>query len=144
MKKAQILQRCKTMKIALVSDDNQTISRHFGRAENYVVISIENEKIADRKTLPKPGQCHSAGRHHGRETDARGRGFGGRAERSHQDMFENIRDCNVLVTRGMGRGAYLDLQQSGVIPIITDIEDIDSAVQAILNDTIINHTEKLH
>ncbi len=30
------------------------------------------------------------------------------------------------------------------IPIINDIEDIDSAVQAILNDTIINHTEKLH
>jgi predicted Fe-Mo cluster-binding NifX family protein len=135
------------MKIALVSDDNQTISLHFGRAENYVVISLEHEKIVDRKTLPKPGRCHSAGRRHGkngREPDARGRGFGARAESSHQDMFENIRDCNILVTRGMGRGAYLDLQQSGVIPIITDIEDIDSAVQAILNDTIINHTEKLH
>lgn len=135
------------MKIALVSDDNQTISCHFGRAENYVVITIDPEKIAERKTLPKPVHCHSGTRRHGKndhEPDPRGRGFGNRAKSSHQHMFENIKDCNILVTRGIGRGAYLDLQQSGIKPIITEIADIESAIQAILNGTIINHTEKLH
>ena len=47
------------MKIAIVSDDNQTISQHFGRAEKYVVISLEHESIIERKTLSKPGRCHT-------------------------------------------------------------------------------------
>jgi len=135
------------VKIALVSDDNQTISRHFGRAESYVVVSLEQEKIMTRQTLPKPARCHTASRHHGEhrhQADARGRGFGDQAERSHQNMFENIRDCDLLVTRGIGRGACLDLEQSGIKTIITDIADIDSAIEAILNNTIVNHTEKMH
>ena len=36
------------MKIAIVSDDEQTISQHFGRAEKYIVVSYEQEKIIDR------------------------------------------------------------------------------------------------
>jgi predicted Fe-Mo cluster-binding NifX family protein len=135
------------MKIALVSDDEQTISQHFGRAINYVVISIEHEKVIARETLPKPGLSHSASRHHGRHShrsDPRGKGFGFQAHDAHDQMFENIKDCDILVTRGMGRGAYLDLQQLGVKPIVTDITDIETAIHAILDDTIINHIEKLH
>jgi hypothetical protein len=29
-------------------------------------------------------------------------------------------------------------------PIITDIKNIDDAVQAVINGSIIDHTEKLH
>lgn len=136
-----------TMKIAIVSDDNQTVSKHFGRAENYIVISLEHEKIIERKTLPKPGRCHSASQHQGKHShrsDARGRGFGHQAKSSHQGMFENIKDCDILITRGMGRGAYDDLQQLGIKPIVTDIADIETAVQAVLDDTIIDHVENLH
>jgi predicted Fe-Mo cluster-binding NifX family protein len=132
------------MKIAIVSDDKQTISRHLGRAENYVVISLDQEKIIERKTLPKPD---SSSRRHGKHrhrSDSRGRGFGHRSEHNHEQMFENIKDCDILLTRGMGRGSYLDLQQLGIRPIVTDIPDIDTAIQAILDDTIIDHTDKLH
>lgn len=135
------------MKIAIVSDDNQTVSQHFGRSENYIVISLEHEKIIDRKTLPKAGRCDSGSKRHGKHShasDARGRGFGHQAQHSHQEMFENIKDCDILVSRGMGRGAYLDLQQLGIRPIVTDIADIDTAVQAVMDDTIIDHVEKLH
>lgn len=59
-------------------------------------------------------------------------------------MFENIKDCDIVLTGGMGRGAYLDLQNLGIKTIVTDIVDIETAVQAIMDDTIINHTEKLH
>jgi len=135
------------MKIAFVSDDNQTISQHFGRSENYIVISLEHEKIIDRKTLAKPARCHSGSAHHGKHnhaSDARGSGFGHQAKHSHQEMFETIKDCDILISRGMGRGAYLDLQQSGIRPIVTDIADIDTAIEAVVDDTIINHVEKLH
>ncbi len=130
------------MKIAIVSDDKQTISRHFGRAENYIVISLEQENIIERKTLPKLGLCHS-GKHHGRhshKSDARGSGFGHQSQGRHKEMFENIKDCDIVLTGGMGRGAYLDLQNLGIKTIVTDMTDVDIAVQAILDDTIINHT----
>ena len=54
------------MKIAIVSDDEQTISQHFGRAEKYIVVSCEQENIIERTSLPKLGFCHSSKRHHGR------------------------------------------------------------------------------
>jgi predicted Fe-Mo cluster-binding NifX family protein len=59
-------------------------------------------------------------------------------------MYDDIKDCDILVTRGMGRGAYLDLQQLGIRPILTDIANIEAAIQAVLDDTIIDHVEKLH
>jgi predicted Fe-Mo cluster-binding NifX family protein len=135
------------MKIAIVSDDGQTISRHFGRAENYIVISFEQDKIIDRKSLPKYGFCHSSKQHHGKhehKSDPRGNGFGNRSRRKHEQMFENIRDCDVLVSRGMGRGAYQNLQESGIKPIVTDIANVEVAIQAVLDDTIVNHVENLH
>lgn len=135
------------MKIAIVSDDGQTISRHFGRAENYIVISLEQDEIIERKTLPKHGFCHSSNRHHARHehrSDPRGNGFGDRSMRRHERMFENIRGCDVLVSRGMGRGAYEHLLQSGIKPIITDIADIEVAIGAVLDESIINHVENLH
>ena len=131
------------MKIAIVSEDGQTISRHFGRAENYVVVSLDKDDIVERKSLPKQGLCHSTGRHQGRQ-DPRGRGFGRNAEHSHDLMFENIRDCDVVLSRGMGRGAYLGLQSLGIRPILTDIADIETAVQAVMDDTIIDHVDQLH
>ena len=59
-------------------------------------------------------------------------------------MFENIRDCDVLVSRGMGRGAYQNLQESGIKPIVTDIANVEVAIQAVLDDTIVDHVENLH
>lgn len=135
------------MKIAIVSDDGQTISRHFGRAENYIVVSYEQDRIIERTSLPKIGICDSSHRHHGRHehgSDPRGSGFGHRSKVSHEQMFENIGDCDILLSRGMGRGAYLDLQQLGIRPIITDIDDIDVAIQAVMDDSITDHVEKLH
>jgi predicted Fe-Mo cluster-binding NifX family protein len=135
------------MKIAVVSDDEQTISQHFGRAEKYIIISCEQERIIERKSLPKPDFCHSSHRRHrGHEhqADPRGNGFGRRPASSHKQLFETVRDCDILVSRGMGHGAYLDLQQLGIKPIITDIENIDMAIQAAMDDSIINHLEKLH
>jgi len=131
------------MKIAIVSDDGQTISRHFGRAEEYVVVSLDRNSIVDKKSLPKRGSCNTSHQHQGHQ-DPRGRGFGRRAEHSHDLMFENIRDCDVVLSRGMGRGAYLGLQSLGIRPILTDIADIETAIQAVVDDTIVDHVDQLH
>jgi predicted Fe-Mo cluster-binding NifX family protein len=135
------------MKIAIASNNQRTISHHFGRADKYIVFTVEQEKIVERKVLSKEAHSHSSSEHcsqHRHKQDPRGSGFGYQSESKHAQMFKNIKDCDVIVAAGMGRGAYQGLQHLGIKPIITDISDIESAVQAILNGTMINHTERLH
>ena len=59
-------------------------------------------------------------------------------------MFEAIPDCEMVLARGMGQGAYQGLQQKGIQPILTDIADIDTAVEAVIDDSIEDHPERLH
>jgi predicted Fe-Mo cluster-binding NifX family protein len=59
-------------------------------------------------------------------------------------MAAAIADCQVLLARGMGAGAYESMRQSGIRPIITDIASIDEAVQAYLAGRLVDHTEWLH
>ena len=59
-------------------------------------------------------------------------------------MFATITDCDVLLARGMGQGAFLGLQQMGVRPILTDIPEIERAVQAVIDGSIEHHAERLH
>ena len=41
------------MKIAVVTDDEKTISAHFGRAQYYVVFTIENGMVTRQETRPR-------------------------------------------------------------------------------------------
>jgi len=135
------------MKIAVVTDDEKTISPHFGRATKYVVLNIENTQIKARELREKPGHRdfpHDEAHAHKHHDDPRGRGFGRHSGEKHRLMVEPILDCTLLLARGMGQGAYQGLQQKGIRPILTDIADIDSAVQAVIDGSIADHPERLH
>ena len=136
------------MKIAAVTDDGVTISQHFGRASKYAVITIEEGKIVERELRDKVGHHEFSGeeqnRDHEHHSDPRGRGFGRHSADKHKRMFANILDCKVVLARGMGRGAYQGLMQSNLKPILTDIADIERAVKAVIDGTIIDHVESLH
>ncbi len=62
----------------------------------------------------------------------------------HERMAHAISDCEAILSRGMGAGAYQSLVQIGVKPLITDIAPIDEAVLAYASGTIVDHTERLH
>jgi predicted Fe-Mo cluster-binding NifX family protein len=133
------------MKIAAVTDDGITISAHFGRAQFYEVLSVENGVIVKRERRPKAGHHTFAhGDHdHGHEHGA-SHGFDTASVNKHNQMAETIKDCQVVLARGMGNGAYQGMQQNNIKPIVTDIQTIDEAVQAVIDGTIVDHTEKLH
>ena len=135
------------MKIALVSNDGKTISAHFGRARLYVVVTVEDGRVVDREVREKAHHAH--GHHHDHRHDppvgsGRGDGPGGGARPRHQEMIEPIRDCDLLVSRGMGTGAYAGLQAAGIRPILTDLRTVDEAVQAYLEGRLVDHPERLH
>ncbi len=135
------------MKIAAVSEDGVTISQHFGRAPFYVVVTVQDGKIVSRETRDKMGHAQFAGEPHAEEAhgaDPRGHGFDPAAQSRHARMAAAIADCQVLLARGMGAGAYQSMEQAGIRPIITDIPTIDDAVRAYLSGQILDHTERLH
>lgn len=131
------------MKIAAISDDGVTISRHFGRAQYYVVATVEDGKVLSKETRPKAGhhsfneQDHHAG--HGEQ-----HGYDAASQSKHAQMASTCDDCQVLLAGGMGWGAYDSLKGYGIEPIITDIANIDEAVQAYLDGAIENLMERLH
>ena len=130
------------MKIAVVTDDHRTISAHFGRALYYEVFSIKDGKITNREALPKPSHNLFANEPH--DEPGYGHGQGPAAESRHARMLEPIRDCQVLLTRGMGQGAHDNLIQAGIKPVLTDVHDIEPAIKAFLSGRLPDHPERLH
>jgi len=134
------------MKIAAVSEDGVTISQHFGRAPFYVVVTIEHGKIISREKRDKMGHAQFSGETHEEVhgQDPRGHGFDPAAQDRHVRMAAAIADCEVLLARGMGAGAYQGMEQAGIRPVVTDVTNIDEAVQAYLAGSLKDHVEKLH
>jgi predicted Fe-Mo cluster-binding NifX family protein len=130
------------MKIAVVTDDHQTISAHFGRAIYYEVFTITNGNITQREALLKPSHDQFANEPHDEPGYAHGQGP--LAGRRHARMLEPIKDCQVLLARGMGQGAHDNLMQAGIKPVLTEIQEIESAIKAFIDGQLTNHPERLH
>jgi predicted Fe-Mo cluster-binding NifX family protein len=131
------------MNLAVITDDGKTISQHFGRALNYLVLTIEDGKITQRELRSKLGHNHLSGEaqheHHGE-----GHGMDPASHNRHAQMANAIADCQVILCGGMGMGAYQSMAQLNIKPIVTEIRDIEAAAQAYIEGKIIDHTEMLH
>lgn len=132
------------MKIAVITEDGQTISQHFGRAPYYLVLTIEEGKIVNREMRNKMGHTHFASQPHAEEPPGRGHGMDAASHNKHVRMAEAIADCKALLCGGMGMGAYESIRRLNIQPVVTDLEDIEVAVQAFLDGKLIDHTELLH
>ena len=62
----------------------------------------------------------------------------------HLQMADAIADCEALLFRGMGMGAYESMKAVGIRPVVTDIEGIDDAVMAYVAGNIVDQVERLH
>jgi predicted DNA-binding protein (UPF0251 family)/predicted Fe-Mo cluster-binding NifX family protein len=133
------------MKIAIISDQGTTISQHFGRASQYVVMNVEAGKITAREIRPKAGHHNFAsGGHHEHDCGNEVHGHGAGASDKHDAMSSNILDCTVLLAGGMGWGAYESLKSHNIEPVITDVQDIEQAVNLYLENKLPNLMQRLH
>jgi predicted Fe-Mo cluster-binding NifX family protein len=132
------------MKIAVISEDGATISQHFGRAPLYVVVTVENGKVVSRENREKAGHHTFAGGQHPETAPGEKHGYDAGAQSRHTVMAQSIDDCKVLIAGGMGWGAYDSLKSRGIETIITDVNDIDEAVNTYLLGKLPNLMEKLH
>jgi len=133
------------MKIAVITDDGKMISQHFGRAEHYLVLTIEDKKIVGRELRNKLGHGQFFAQEKQDPSHGKGQhGMDSASQDKHTSMASSIADCQVVLCGGMGMGAYQSLSQLGIKPIVTDIKEIEEAVKAYLNDELIDKIERLH
>jgi predicted Fe-Mo cluster-binding NifX family protein len=135
------------MKIAAVSDDGKTISQHFGRATQYIVVTTEGNKVISKEIRQKAGHAQFASQGHHEEHGCGCHEVHGHQEGSqerHGAMAQSILDAKVLLAGGMGWGAYESLKSYNIEPVITDVKDIEQAVKLYLDAKLPNLMQKLH
>jgi predicted Fe-Mo cluster-binding NifX family protein len=62
----------------------------------------------------------------------------------HHHVAEGLKDCNVVISHGMGRRAWEDLRAKGVEMIVTDETDVQQSVNLYLSGKLEDRTEMLH
>jgi predicted Fe-Mo cluster-binding NifX family protein len=142
------------MHIAAVTNDGRSISAHFGRARNYLVMTVEDGKVVSSEMRDKAACEHG---HHKHEDDSQvqaGSNVSLTAATpttpaiseadTHNQATALIADCEVVLSRGMGRGMYANLQRAGLRVVLTKITLIDDAVEAFLAGTLEEHPELVH
>jgi predicted Fe-Mo cluster-binding NifX family protein len=132
------------MKIAAITEDGKIISQHFGRAAYYLVATVENGQIVSRELRNKLGHTHFVDQPHAEEQPGRPHGMDAASHNKHLQMAESIADCEALLCRGMGMGAYESMKALGIRPVVTDIAAIDEAVMAYVGGNIVDQVERLH
>lgn len=138
------------MKIAAITDDGETISQHFGQAEQFVVVTVENGEVVGREMHEIAGHPGFDAEHSGelehehvhRQGQHRGSGLGKGHRYAH--MIATIAGCDVVLARSMGTGMHRNLREAGLRPIVTTVVNIDEAVTAYLEGRLEDHPERLH
>lgn len=132
------------MKIAAITDDGQAISQHFGRARSFLVVTVEDGKIVGQELRDKAGH-HTFAPHEGTgHSHAGPHGFDPASRGRHAQMLAAIADCQVVLAGGMGQGMYQNLQQTGIRPVLTEVEDIQEAIRAFIEGRLVERPECVH
>ena len=131
------------MKIAVVTDDGENISQHFGRARYYAVFTIEQDKIVNKELREKAG--HHTYIQGGAEGESgKGRhGYEAHSFDKHVSMAQAIDDCEVVIAGGMGHGAYEFFSSRGMEVMVTDAMETEKAVSLYLKGELKNIMERL-
>jgi hypothetical protein len=107
------------------------------------VFTVEDGKVTGQETRPKANHSQfTDDHHHGEHGDSHG--MDPQSEHRHGMMMDTINDCQVLLARGMGQGAHVSLKSHGIQPVLTDIQNIQEAVDAYLKGTLIENLGRLH
>ena len=131
-------------KIAVVTQDEQTISSHFGMAPYYQVFSIADGHVVAQEQREKP---HHQGHHNQPQAQVQmeheHQQHDGPQGRGHGAMFAPIADCQVLLCGGMGRPAYQGALEAGLEVVLVGGK-ILAALQAYLDGQVASDPRRVH
>jgi predicted Fe-Mo cluster-binding NifX family protein len=119
----------KEMKIAIVSDDRENISSHFGRTRGFEVFEVEGKEIKGQEYRENTFTGHA-------------RGLEGRHDGDHHGpILDALRDCQVVISHGMGRRIYDELKGIGIEVFVTEETKIRDALNLYLEGKLVDRPE---
>ena len=119
------------MKIAIASDDERTISSHFGQTRGFVVVEVEGKEVKNREYRPNTFTGHARGLE----------GAGHEIDR-HGPILSALSDCKAVISHGMGRRIYDDLKGAGIEVFVTDETEVQKALDLYINGELIDRPER--
>jgi predicted Fe-Mo cluster-binding NifX family protein len=132
-----------TIKIAFPTDDGRNISRHFGQAAQFLVLTVEDGQVVARESRMKPAHSHEPAAQVSLGDIAVTQGQGGGGD-GHQGMFDLLADCQVLMAGGMGQPAYDRAAALGLEVVLPGEKDIEEALDAYLAGTLQSDMRRVH
>ncbi len=119
------------MKIATVSEDGTTISKHFGRAPFYVVVTVENGQVVSREQRAKAGhhtfaqqQHQQHDHHHEHHHDTAQASGHSQASASTAQAQTHVPGSPVGADQGHGIGTQAHQRHENMASVISDCEAI--------------------
>jgi len=119
------------VKLAIPTDDGETISRHFGQAKFFRVLTLEDGQVMQTELRPK------ASHQHGDHSQTPGIHPG-------QQMVDAISDCQVLICGGMGTPAYSKAVAAGLQVILTGQRSVETVAAAYATGTLEHEPQLIH
>jgi predicted Fe-Mo cluster-binding NifX family protein len=111
------------MKIAIPTIDGHSISAHFGKSKAFLVFETEGQEIKTRElrendqpkaeAADQDGHSHTQGHHH-----------------DHGGFSRLLKDCQVVIVRGMGAGAAQAMLTAGIRTFL--VEEACSPEEAVV------------
>ncbi|WP_448375147.1 NifB/NifX family molybdenum-iron cluster-binding protein [Fervidobacterium sp.] len=142
------------MRIAIPTDDGITVADHFGRAEYFMIVEIENGKEISRKlseNLHAKGHGHHghhehyehkhAHGHHNGNCDnnecenghEHGHGYSHGHTHGHDEVFASTGDIEAVIAVRIGPHMFEDLKEKNIdVYLVTPNTPIDEAVSKMI------------
>ena len=113
------------MKIAVATDDFNTITGHVGRCNGFLVYEIEEKKILAAEERGNSFTHHKTSTQHDHNHG-----------HSHSALVDGLSDCSHLICTSAGWRLRDDIEKSGKELIFTNENDAKLAVQKYLDGTL--------
>jgi predicted Fe-Mo cluster-binding NifX family protein len=110
------------VRIAVASDDGVSIAGHFGRCAGFLIFDAEKENVKKIDYRVNSFGHHQQGQPEHNHEHGHDHGEG---QHSHDGFANALADCKVVICRGMGKRAVVDLSSKGIQPAIV-AEDISA------------------
>ncbi|UCG51435.1 MAG: NifB/NifX family molybdenum-iron cluster-binding protein [Candidatus Latescibacterota bacterium] len=119
------------MRVAIASDDGKTIAPHFGKARGFIIYDVEDGKVQSEKFVENTFTGH-----------ARGLSGADHAVDRHGPILQALKDCNAVISHGMGRRIYADLRAVGIEAFVVNETDASEALSLYLRNALTDHPER--
>ncbi|MHC1775919.1 MAG: NifB/NifX family molybdenum-iron cluster-binding protein [Lentimicrobium sp.] len=127
------------MIIAIPSNDNISVSAHFGKSHGFIVYNTHDQEIVNEEYRENNVTGHAKGgqaEHKGEHSHSHGE-----HNHSHSGILDLLSDCEIVIAGGMGQRLYNDFMSANKKVFVTREPDARKAVKLFLENQLDNNKE---